>query len=104
MLWRKKSIIRGQGRVLDVDDEGKSEVAFACFCSLLTTLHAALEGLLANIPMVCPLLEKPIAWTIKLKNANGSRTTRFPPASTAFEMTKVMSKATCGLFHTRRIQ
>jgi hypothetical protein len=64
MLWRKKTIIRGQGRVLDVDDDGKSEITFACFCSLLT-LHAALEEFLKNIPMVCPLLEKPIAWTIE---------------------------------------
>jgi hypothetical protein len=65
MLWRKKTISRGQGRVLDVDEDGKSEITFACFCSLLTldTLRAAVEELLINIPMVCPLLEEPIAWT-----------------------------------------
>jgi hypothetical protein len=51
-----------QGRVLDVDDEGKSEVAFACF-DLCSHLHAALEELLTNIPSLCPLLEQPIAWT-----------------------------------------
>jgi hypothetical protein len=62
MLWRKKTIIRGKGRVLDVDDEGTSERTFACFCYLLT-LHAALEELLKNIPTVCPLLETPLAWT-----------------------------------------
>ena len=62
MLWRKKSVIRGQGRVLDVDEDGKSEITFACFCSLLT-LRAAVEELLINIPMMCPLLEEPIAWT-----------------------------------------
>ena len=51
--------------MLDVDEDGKSEITFACFCSLLTldTLRAAVEELLINIPMVCPLLEEPIAWT-----------------------------------------
>jgi hypothetical protein len=62
MLWRKKSIIRGQGRVLDVEEDGKSEITLACFCSLLT-LHAALEELLRDIPTQCPCLHKPIAWT-----------------------------------------
>jgi hypothetical protein len=47
----QKNTIRGQGRVLYADDDGKSEITFACFCSLLT-LHAALEELLKNIPMV----------------------------------------------------
>ncbi len=28
MLWRKKTTIRGQCRVLDTDDEGKSEITF----------------------------------------------------------------------------
>jgi hypothetical protein len=65
MLWRKKTLTRGQGGVLDFDDDGKSEITFACFCSLLTLHVPALEELLANIPMVCPLLEKPIAWTIE---------------------------------------
>ena len=62
MLWRKKSVIRGQGRVLDVDEDGKSEITFACFCSLLT-LRAAVDELLLNVPVMCPLLEAPIAWT-----------------------------------------
>jgi hypothetical protein len=62
MLWRKKTVIRGQGRVLDVDEDGKSEITFACFCSLLT-LHAALDELLRDIPTHCPLLLMPIAWT-----------------------------------------
>ena len=48
--------------MLDVDEEGKSEVAFACF-DLCSHLHAALEELLTNIPSLCPLFKKPIAWT-----------------------------------------
>ena len=40
----------------------------------------------------------------RCKNAEGRRTTRFLPASTAKTMTKVMSKATSGLFASRRIQ
>jgi hypothetical protein len=31
MLRRKKTINRGQDRELDVDDEGKSKITFACF-------------------------------------------------------------------------
>ncbi len=64
MLWRKKTVIRGRDIVLDIDDDGKSEITFAFF-TLCSHLHAALEELLANIPALCPLLDQPIAWTVE---------------------------------------